>query len=388
MADAKIEHVGVGRLPNANSESLKGRFSRVPKGFLIVVALPTVVALLYFFMLSAPRYVSESRFVVRAPDKPQLSGAAIALQGVGIPSAQTDAFIVHEYISSKDSIVDLKRAGLDVEAIVGRKEGDAFFRYPRIGEGRSAEGLHEALGRFSRVGYDARTGISTLKVQAFRPKDAVELNEALLQAGERLVNRLNERSAKDAVAAAEGAYTEAQEKLASVQALMTDLRNHEGFVDPVVAVTESAELIGTLRTQIAQLVAERDQLKREAPGSPLLASIEGRIQAYEQQVTAERRKLTGGPESLTPSLGRYQTLAAERELAERQLAQATAVLLSSRQDASRQKMYLERVVNPNTPQAATEPLRWRGVFVVFISALLIYFVGWLVWAGVREHRQD
>lgn len=387
MTDAKVEYIGPGSHATLKGDDQRSLWSRVPRGFLCVVVAPTLLAAIYFFVFSAPRYVSEARFIVRKPDQPQLSGAAIALQGVGLSNAQTDAFAVHEYMSSRDSVRDLKQR-LDVEAMLGRREGDIFYRYPRLGEKPSAEGLHKALERFVHVGYDARTGISTLKVEAFRPADALALSSALLDGGEKLVNRLNDRSSRDAVAAAAHAHVEAKANLDEVQGRLTALRNREGFVDPTLIIGESAELIGTMRTQIAQLKAERDQLRREAPGSPMLSNLEGRIAAYEAQVVAERGKIAGSSSSIAPQVAEYQDLVGERELAERQLALATGGLISARQDASRQQMYLERVVNPNRPDVPTEPARWRAVLTVLVSTLLLYFIGWLVWAGVREHRQD
>ena len=56
---------------------------------------------------------------------------------------------------------------------------------------------------------------------------------------------------------------------------------------------------------------------------------------------------------------------------------------------SEQEMhYLERIVSPSEPDKPTEPKRWLALLTVFASSLLVYAVGWLVWAGVREHRQD
>jgi len=77
-----------------------------------------------------------------------------------------------------------------------------------------------------------------------------------------------------------------------------------------------------------------------------------------------------------------------REIADKVMAQATAALLTAEQDARRQKLYLERIVSPSLPDKPTEPKRWIAMLTIFASSLLVYAVGWLIWAGVREHRQD
>jgi capsular polysaccharide transport system permease protein len=70
------------------------------------------------------------------------------------------------------------------------------------------------------------------------------------------------------------------------------------------------------------------------------------------------------------------------------VSQAEASLLTAQQDASRQKLYLERIVSPSLPDKGSEPRRWRAILTIFASSLLAYAIGWLVWAGIREHRQS
>ena len=77
-----------------------------------------------------------------------------------------------------------------------------------------------------------------------------------------------------------------------------------------------------------------------------------------------------------------------RELADREYSQATAQLVAAQQDAQRQKLYLERIVAPNAPDKASRPERLAALLKVFGGAMLLYGVAWMIWAGVREHRQD
>jgi capsular polysaccharide transport system permease protein len=81
-------------------------------------------------------------------------------------------------------------------------------------------------------------------------------------------------------------------------------------------------------------------------------------------------------------------LIGRRELAARNLASATATLNAARQDARRQQLYLERVVSPGVADKPAEPKRFSAVLAVFGTLLLLYGVGWLIWAGVKEHRQQ
>ena len=354
--------------------------------FALVVGLPTFVTAVYFLSIASPRYVSEAKFLVRSASQEQPSSLGVALQGVGLSNNATDAFAVHEYIKSRDALDDLEKH-FPLEPVLSAAHADPLSRYPRLGEGRSKEGLYKNFQRFLTVGYDTSTGISTLRVQAFTPNDAKKVAEGLLTGGENLVNALNERSAARAVTDAERNMQEAEQRLTGIQARLQSYRNREGIIDPVVSAGEGSALIGELLANIATLRAERSQLVSQAPNSPQLPTLDARLAAFERQIEVERQKLAGGQNSLASKISGYEALALERELADKALATASASLDVARVEARQQKLYLVRVVNPGVPDKSSLPNRWLAILAVLISTMLIYGIGWLVWAGLREHRQ-
>ena len=386
MTDNRLNYLGP--LPEAKTfgRTRAEILSRVPWPFVAVVLIPTLLAAIYYLFIASPRYVSEAQFIVRAPSGgTQPSSLGVALQGVGLSSTQTDAFAVHEYIRSRDGLKELQTR-YDVADILGRPGIDVLSRFPRPWENRSSEGLYAGFKRFVVVGYDSTTGISKLRVEAFSARDANAIAEGLLSGGERLVNRLNERAARDTVANALQARETAATAADEARRNLRDFQNREQFLDPEISARESSELIGGLRASVAQLRAERAQLAQGAPNSPQLPMLDGRIAAYERQIEAERSSIVGGAGSLASKVGSYEGLVLARELADREFAQASATVVSSQQDALRQKLYLDRVVNPSLPDEPQLPNRWLSILTVFATALGAYGVGWLVWAGVREHR--
>lgn len=385
MSQNRLEYIG--SVAGSTGSAKPGRWSRLPWPFLLIVVLPSVLSAIYLLLIASPQYVSEARFVVRtASGGGGASTLGVALQGVGLAPAQTDAFAIHEYVGSTDAVNDLNRR-YDLATIWGRKGADALSRYPRLGESTTQEGLQKAMKRFVVIGYDSTTGISTLKVNAFRPDDAQKLAGAILDSGEQLVNSLNKRSARNAVAEASESKARAEERLASIQAQLTSFRTRERFIDPSVTVSETSRVVGTLLGRVAELRAEREQMAAEAPLSPVLPGLDRRIAAYEQQIEAERLKIAGASDSIAPKVGVYEHLALQRELAAEALTQASAAVLVAEQQAQRQQLYLERIVPPSIPQEATEPKRLLALGTIILGLLLLYGVGWLIVAGVREHQQ-
>lgn len=387
MTDHKLNYVGPIPKMLAFERSRPAWWRRIPIAALLVVGLPTLLAAIYYLLIASPRYVSEAQFIVRAAGQNTPTSLGVALQGVGLAPTQTDAFAVHEYITSRDGLTELSRR-FEVAEMIGPRGADAFSRYPRPWEGRSREALYEGFQRFVTVGYDSTTGISTLRVEAFRARDAQALTEALLSGGEQLVNRMNARSANDAVAQARQSRDEARSRLSAAQQQLTAFRNREQFIDPTTTASQGSTLIGGMLAEVARLRADRAQVASEAANSPQLPVFDSRIRAYERQIAAEREKLAGDAGSLAPKLSVYEDLMMAREFADRELAQTTAALLSAEQEARRQKLYLDRVVVPSLPDEPAEPRRLLAILTVFATTMLAYGVGWLVYAGVREHRQD
>lgn len=355
--------------------------------FLLIVALPTLVGALYWGVIATPRYMSESHFIVRKVNEARPNNLGLVLQGVGMSAGGSDSFAVQEYMVSRDAAETLDRK-FDLDKVLSAHGADVFSRYPRPFQPASSEGRFEALKRFVVVGYNATTGITTLRVQAFAAREAQAMNRALLDSGEELVNRLNERAALDAVKDAEAAVTQATARRAQVQQQMAAFRNREGFLDPQLVAGESTQVISGLLGVLAALKAELAELQQSAPQSPQIPILHGRILAYEVQVEQERAKLTGRAGSLAPKIAAYESLALQREVAEKALLQASAALLTAEQDVRRQKLYLDRIVEPNLADRPMEPRRLRAILIVFLSSMALYLLGRLLWAGLREHRQE
>ena len=387
-ADAPVAH-DLGRDTQRSAWRRPGWLSRVPWLFVIVVGLPTLAASVYFFVIAAPLYVSEARFVVRSKSQgpPAALGSLLSSVGVSLGDSQTDAFEVHEYMESRDAALELER-NHHLRALLSRPEADFWARFPRQWEGRSFESLYLGYRRFVFVGYDEQTGISTLKVTGFRAADAQELANALLDDGEALVNRLNDRSMADEVNLAQRQVEEAETRGAEAQADLTAFRNHERMIDPDRASMGDLDLLGKLETQLASMRAERAGLAASAPESPQLPVLDRRIAAFSVQLEAERSRSAGNSDSLAPKVGEYERLTLERDLSVKTLEVAVANLESARVDARRKQLYLDRVVPPDRPDKAMEPRRAISVLTVFVSALMAFAIISLVIGGFREHRQQ
>lgn len=353
---------------------------------LLFVGLPTLLATLYFGVIAADLYAAQARFLVRSPTKPMVGGLAALLPG-SATSGSEDAYAVQNYAVSRDALDALIRQ-LDLRTMFSRPEADLFSRYPNPLDWDNAEDFLRYYQRRVELVYDTTSGISTLTVKAFRPEDAEVIANRLLDLGEALVNRLNERARINAVRDSEADVVQAREALATAQQGLLAYRNRESLLDPGRASGAVVESQARIEAELSTNRARLAELLRGAPGSPMRADIEARISALEQQLDRQRGRLTGGAGALAPKLSSYEQLALDKEFAGKALASALASLESSRAEARRQQTYLERVVMVGRPESAEYPRRFRAVLIVFVSSFLLYSMGRLLLAGVREHAQD
>jgi capsular polysaccharide transport system permease protein len=373
----------------SSMKSLHTFFSPRPL-FVVLVILPTIFAAIYYVIFAAPMYVSEARFVVRMPNRSQPAALGSVLQGVGLGGfggGDENAYAVHEYVMSRDAVADLEQKH-DLRAILSRPRFDFLARFPRPFQRSHFEDLFREYPRFVTVGYDSLSGISRLRVRAFRPTDAANLANALLDGGEGVVNRLNDQANADAVSEAHRQVVETEERVVTAEAALTKFRNREQIIDPARSSLAGLDLVGKLETQLATLKADRNSLASSAPESPQLAVLDRQIAAFKTQIEIERGKMAGDSASLAPKIGEYERLMIERDFAAKELAAVSATLETAREEARRKRLYLQRIVPPNIPDTPMLPMRLLSISLVFVSSLLVYGTVVLVSAGLREHGQS
>ncbi len=353
-------------------------------GFILCVVLPTVLSGLYFGFIASERFVSESAFVVRSARQPMAGGLGSFLQMAGIVRSQDDAYSVQEYIQSRDAVRALADQ-VPLRDIFSRQEADFLARFPNPLYGNTEEELFLHYKTMVQVIHNATSGMTTLRVQSFRAEDSVLINMSLLSLGEELVNRMNARIRADAIRFSEDEVKRAQAQLVDTQIAITEFRNRELMLDPQKSSLIVVELVGRLSTELAQVNAQLREVEAASPNSPQLPTLQRRIAALEGQISLERNRVSNASDGLAEKIAGFERLNLQREFAVRTLAAAVGGLEAARNEARRQQLYLERVVEPHAADYALEPRRLRNVLVTFVTSLMIFFIGWLVTAGVREH---
>lgn len=365
-----------------NRESLRQSWQS-HRLFWLTVVLPTLAAILYFGFIAADVYISESRFVVRSPERQTASPLGMLLKGTGFTRSQDDSYTVQDFILSRDAMRALDEK-LNLRSAFGK--GDLFSRFPGLDWDDSFENMHRYYQKMVGVQLDPVSSIATVTVRAFSAEEAQKINQYLIEMSEALVNQLNERGRQDMIRFAANEVAEAEKKARDAVLALARYRNEKGVIDPEKQSTIPLQQIAKLQDELIATKAQLAQLQMLTRDNPQIPVLKQRIQMLESEIELESARVAGSGRSLASKAAEFQRLALDKEFADKQLASALVSLEQARNEARRQQLYLERIAQPNLPDAAMEPRRLRNILAVFVLGLIAWGVLSMLIAGIREHQ--
>jgi capsular polysaccharide transport system permease protein len=352
----------------------------------VVVILPLIASTIYYGIFASDVYISESKFVVRSPDKPASTGLGVILKTAGFANAGDEIYAAQSYATSRDALRAINRNGA-FKMAYSRPDISIFDRFNPLGLQDSFERLYKYFTGKVSVQNDSSTSITTLTVRAYDPRDAYRFNEQLLELSETTVNRLNDRGRQDLLQQAELEVEKYKQSSQAAAIALAAYRNRSGVLDPEKQAQVQMQMISKLQDQLIAAKTELTQLQRYTPENPRIPVVQTEMGTIQHQIDAEMGKVAGNSRSLAASAVQFQRLTLQSQFADRQLAAALASLEEARSEATRKQAYVERIVQPNLPDSPLEPNRLRGIFATLIVSLIAFGILRMLIAGVQEHAQ-
>jgi len=355
--------------------------------FVVTVLVPVLLATAYYGFIASNVYISESRFVVRSPQRPAQGGLGALLQGTVLSRSQDDTYSVHDYIRSRDALRELDQQ-LRLRSVYSDPAIDFVSRFPGLRFwDTSFEALHRHYLERVTIEYDSVSSISVLRVRGYDAETVQRVNASLLDMGERLVNNMNDRSRQDLIAVAEREVRVAEERAKDAAVALSTFRSGRGIFDPDRQGTIQMQGEARLREERLAARTQLEQVRRVSPDNPQISSLQARVDAIDKAIAEERARVLGAGGGLISNSPAFDRLSLEKSFADRQLASALAALDHARSEAARKQLYLERLVQPHKPDRWVEPRRLRAVLTVLVVGLLSWAVLSLMVASIREHAE-
>lgn len=353
---------------------------------MMVVVLPTLLVGGYLYLVASDQYESEAHFLVHGTDasaQPGIGVSQVISMATGVSAGQNEAMSIADYLTSHDAVARLRREDALVERF-HRPDVDLLSRLWAADP--SPERLLAYYRRQVNVEYNTETGITVLTVHGFTPDDSFRLARKLLLLGEQRVNQLNARSYQDSIAMGQQQLAAAEQAVATNQIVMTRFRQSRADIDPQLSGQAQVGLVTNLTGQLAAARAQLNTMRGViGADSPQVRALEGRVGSLSGELARQSGRLTGSGRTIAGDIGGYESLKMRQEFLAKRYDAAAAALQQARERALRQQLYVVRVVDANMPVKALFPQRFRILATVFVSLLLLYSIGWLIAAGVREH---
>lgn len=356
---------------------------RVPP--LMLAAVLSLLAALYWLFIASDRYVSEAHIYVQRTDLPggqhmDFSGALAGILGNG---THTDQLVLRDYLLSTD-MLDILESRLklrehysdpsrDLLSRLWRSEKEWFYRH--------------YLSRVS-VHYDDRSGILQVSAQAYDPQTARAIIRVLVEEGERFMNAQAHALAEEQVRFLDAHVAKIKDQLFKARQAVIAFQARHGQISPQATAEQLVSTLAQFEAKRIELEAQRNALKAYlVPNHPSLVQIEQQLAALKKQIESERAKLTKPSNNpLNRVVEEYQRLEFDAAFAQEMYQAALAALERGRVEAARTIKKVAVLQNPTLPEYPERPRRYYNSLAFALLAFLLAGLAHLVAAIIREHK--
>lgn len=355
--------------------------------FLGMVIVPTVFYFVYVAAIATHQYRSEFRIQIRSPSGNAMPsfGQLLGLTGASTP-ASDNGYAVTQYLESADAVSDLERA-IGLRSRYQLSTADWFSRLPAKA---TREQLLRYWGRHIKSYFEPTTGTVVVQISAFSPADSLAITRGALQLSEALLNRMSNRARMDSVRYAKQEVAIAEQDLRTIDRRLLEVRNNAGIVDVSKQVSALMMRISELQQEVDRAQAEVTIRRRYlANGTPGREAAEARLSTLQGALAAARAAMAsrsgGGSDSLADTVNIFDELDGQKLFTEKRLQAALASFNAAQNDAIRQQLYLDTIVEPSLPQEAAYPRPLVDTMQFFAFATAGWALLLILGLSVRDH---
>ncbi|WP_288130907.1 hypothetical protein [Microbulbifer sp.] len=357
-------------------------------GLALFVVLPLLVVSGYYLFWVSDRYISATQLIVKDNGSNQSVSSSLGFLVPGMGTDNQDAFLVVNYIQSLDMALYLdEQLGL-----AEYYQSERYDTFSRLAADASQEDYLEFYRSHIAVGHDETTGIVSIEMQAFEPAFAKRLVETVIRKSEDFVNAISNQLADKQVAFVRKELELAQTKLRTSKQEILDFQNSNQVVSPEELTKGISAIIQGLEAKLAELRAKLTAAKTYLHSdSSQVVSLQAEINSLEQQIQSEKVRLVGvseegGEERLNSLNAHFQNLQLELQFAMDAYQASLTALESARMEASGKLKHLMVVSQPSLAEEAEYPHKLYNLASLAIILLLIYGIGKMLVASIRDHR--
>lgn len=357
------------------------------RAYALLVLLPTLVLAIYYGLVASDRYVSQARLVVEGDEALPISALALGFLGSGQSEAAIDAELVRSFIESPALLLKLEKE----LSLRDHYSQDSIDPFSRLSADASQEAFLDFYLSHVEVSIEEKAPIFQISVQAFDRAFAQNLAETITRHSETFVNDVGQSLAREQVNFVHGEVEKANDRLRQETHKLVSLQNQNKILDPVLEVKAIGQIIAGLQQELARLRAELKLLTSYlSPVAAEVVSMRKKIAAVESQIDQERAKQVRAGESdsaLNDLVLEFKENELTAQVALDVYRGSLQSLEAAKLEASRKVKFLVRISPPTLPDESTQPRRAYNVATAFVLFNLLFWIGGLLLASIRDHRE-
>lgn len=354
--------------------------------FVLMVVVPTVGYGYYLYAFAADQYESDVGFSSRSETATSPFSFLGAL-GAGGSSSSSDMDIVYEFIRSQE-LVQRVDAKLDLRKIYSKPANDPLMTFPKDGP---IEDLVDYWQNMVTPNFDRSTGLMTLNVFAFDPKDAQDIAKMVLEESTRVINELSKTSQEDTTRYSKETLDRSEARMIAAQKALTDFRIANNILDPTSQISGNEAVINSMVQQLSSAEIELDILTGTVPDNdPRLATINRRIDVIRKRIMMEQQKVGGLADPSAPNYPKlvteYQNLLMAQDFAQKNYLTALGAYDQAVGDAQHNTRYLATYLAPTLAESSTAPQRLLRIILTAVTGAMAWSIVTMVYYALRDRR--
>lgn len=350
-----------------------------------LIGIPMLLGLLYFVLVAANRYTSESIVAVRAAVVSNAGSPLSAMSGASL-AAFADTLYLIDYVRSANVAEELDKK---LQLRKHYEDGNHIDLFFRLWPSSSRETYLDYYRARVELEFDDTNGLLTIRPQAFTPEMANSVSRAILESCERFVNEFSNRIGREQMAFAEQELADSSGRLQRAKEKVTEFQATNRIVDPTAQQVAASSLTAQLQSQIATLEADlKAKLAYMQPDAPMVQALRDQVNATKAQLGEERARttsLTSG-DRLGALAVQYQELVLQAQFAQATYESANGAYQAARIEAAQKLKSLVVVAKPVVPESAKYPRRIYDLLTLLALCIIAYTVTRLIVAAIREHQ--
>ena len=341
----------------------------------IIISTFLLTSAFYCFVIGRDRYTSVSEFVIQQA-APLQGGSTSVLAGAAAAPQVMTSLVDGQYLQVYLESSDIKnRLFPDAQNL----EKDYQPKLPDIWTGLSPNSSAPQQLDFYRkqlsVAPQPLSGSVILTTSGFNPKQAFDLNSALLKQARRFVNEVNQ-----SISADQNLFARKEVKLAEINLRKATqnlelFRKENGNLSVQTEQATTSTFISGLESQLVELKVEAAALRRQYkdPNAPEVSFVADQVNELENQIREEReRAVSKDGRDLNTLVLQEAELISDVTFATQTLQAARLAADNSRRESQRQLKFVVVLSQPQMPVSPDPNWRWQA----FLASVGIIIVGW------------